>query len=341
MATEAEPPTGGFVPTLKRAFAAFRKDDIPTVAAGLTYYAVLSIFPAMIAMVALLGVFGEYPRTSDGVINVIRDLGASPELIKTVQTTIEGVVKNSGGAGALLGVGLAGAIWSASGYVSAFFKAANVIYAVEEGRPAKRLIPLRLGLTVVFLIAAVFAAMAFVGTASIARSIFGVIGLGDTAVDVWKYAKFPTLGLIVVGMIALLYFAAPNVQKPRFRLITVGGATGLVAMIAVSVLFSLYISNFNSYNKTYGTLALMPLALTWVWILNIALLFGAEVDAEIARNQAIADGLRPPDTEPFLPLREEPDPPKDGAELAREQSEEDAPAPPPVDPATGPYAPRT
>ena len=312
----------GWKGTLKRAVAEFRADDMPTIAAGLTYYAILSIFPALIAFIALIGVFGEYPKTSDAVLQVVGDLGPK-SAVATLRNTIEDVVRNSGGAGALLGVGLLGSIWSASGYIGAFTKASNTIYEVEEGRPFLKLKPVQLGLTLLFLVVSALAAVVFVASGSLARSIFDVIGLGGTAVDVWAYAKFPVLGLIVVGMIAVLYWAAPNVEQPRFRLVSPGGAVGLLAMIAASVLFAFYVTTFASYGKTYGALATIPIALTWVWILNLALLFGAEVDAELARRKRIEEGMRPVDKEPFLPLRAEPDPPKDGAALVREELAEE------------------
>ncbi len=310
---------GGWKDTFKRAVAEFRADDMMTTAAGLTYYAVLSVFPAMLAFVALLGVAGQYPQTSDAVLDVVGRIGPA-SAVDTLRGTIEGVVKNSGGAGALLGVGLLGAIWSASGYVGAFFKAANTIYEVEEGRPFVKLKPLQLGLTVVFLVVSALAAVVFVASGSVARSVFDVIGLGSTAVDVWAYAKFPVLALIVIAMIALLYWAAPNVEQPKFRWLTPGGGVGLLVLLLASALFAFYVANFGSYNKTYGTLAFVPLFLTWLWIANLALLFGAEVDAELARSRQIEAGMRPVDKEPFLPVREEPEPPKDGAALARQEA---------------------
>jgi membrane protein len=306
---------------LKRAFAEFRADDMPTWAAALTYYAVLSLFPALIVFVALLGVFGEYPKTSDAVLDIVRQLG-SKDTVDVLQGTIEGVVKNSGGAGALLGIGLLSAIWSASGYIGAFTKAANAVYDVEEGRPFAKLKPIQLALTVAFLVVSGLAAVVFVASGEIARSVFDVIGLGATAVDVWAYAKFPVLGLIVIGMIALLYWAAPNVKQPRLRWLTPGGAVGFFAMIVASVLFGIYANNFATSGQTYGALATVPIALTWIWILNLALLFGAEVDAELARSKQIEAGMRPVDKEPYLPPREEPDPPRSGAELAREEAVE-------------------
>jgi membrane protein len=304
---------------LKRAVAEFRADDMPTWAAALTYYAVLSLFPALLVFVALLGVFGEYPQTSNAVLDVVGTLGPK-SAVDTLRGTVEGVVKSSGGAGALLGIGLLTAIWSASGYIGAFFKASNRIYDVEEGRPFVKLKPIQLGLTVAFLIVSALGAMVFVASGSVAKSIFDLIGLGSTAQDVWAYARFPVLAVLVTVLIALLYWAAPNVQPPKLRWLTPGGAVGLLLLVAASALFGLYVANFGSYNKTYGTLAFVPLFLTWLWIANLALLLGAEIDAELARGKQIEAGMRPVDKEPFLPPREAPDPPKSGAEMAREEA---------------------
>ena len=309
---------GGWRNTLKRAFAEFRADDMMTTAAGLTYYAVLSLFPALLVFVALLGVAGQYPQTSDAVLDVVAQIGPR-SAVDTLRGTIEGVVKDSGGAGALLGVSLLGAIWSASGYVGAFFKAANTIYEVEEGRPFWKLKPIQLAVTIAFLVVSALAAVVFVASGQLARSIFDVIGLGSTAADVWSYAKFPTLALVVTIMIAVLYWIAPNVEQPKLKWLTPGGGIGLLMLVLASALFGLYVANFGSYNKTYGTLAFVPLFLTWLWIANLALLFGAQVDAELARSRAVADGMRPVDKEPFLPHRDDPDPPKDGSALVREE----------------------
>ena len=326
----------------KRAFAEFRDDEMMTWAAALTYYAVLSLFPALIVMVALIGLVGEYPKTSNAILDIIGQIGPK-SAVDTLRGTIEGVVRNQGGAGALLGVGLVTAIWSASGYIGAFFKAANAIYEVEEGRPVWKLKPIQLVLTVLFLIMSAFGAVVFVASGSLAESIGNTIGLGSTAVDVWAYAKWPVLALAVIIMIAVLYWAAPNVKQPKFKWLTPGGAVGLVALLVASAAFGFYVANFGSYNKTYGTLAFVPLFLTWMWIANLALLFGAEVDAEVERQRRIDGGMRPPDTEPFLPLRDEPKDTKDGADLAREQVEDarsEAESESRLEPETEPEGPR-
>jgi membrane protein len=311
-------PAGGWLRTAKRAFAEFRDDDMPTWAAALTYYAVLSVFPALIVLVALIGLVGQYPQTSDAILNIIGSIGPK-SAVDTLRGTIEGVVRNKGGAGALLGIGLVFAIWSASGYIGAFFKAANAIFEVEEGRPVWKLKPIQLGLTIFFLVISAFGAVVFVASGSIAKSIGDTIGLGQTAVTIWSIAKWPVLAVAVMILIAVLYWAAPNVKRDKLRWLTPGGAIGLVTLLIASALFALYVSNFGSYNKTYGTLAFVPLFLTWLWIANLALLFGAEFDAELERERRIEAGMRPVDAEPFLPLRDAPKDSKDGSALAREQ----------------------
>jgi len=313
-------PPGGWWNTAKRAWAEFRADDMMTWGAALTYYAVLSVFPALLVMVALIGIVGEYPRTSDAVLDIVASIGPS-SAVETLRGTIEGVVRNNGGAGALLGISLLGAIWSASGYIGGFFKASNAIYEVEEGRPVWKLRPIQLVLTLFFLVVVAIGAIVFVVSGSVARSIGDVVGLGSTAVDVWTYAKWPVLAVVVMILIAVLYWAAPNVKQPKLRWLTPGGAIGLITLVLASALFGLYVSNFGSYNKTYGALAFIPLFLTWMWICNLALLFGAEFDAELERQRRIEGGMRPPDAEPFLPPRDEPKDTKDGADLAREQAE--------------------
>jgi membrane protein len=317
-ASPTDIPAGGWWNTAKRAFAEFRDDDMQTWAAALTYYAVLSLFPALIVLVALIGLVGQYPQTSDSILNIVGSIGPK-SAVDTLRGTIEGVVRNKGGAGALLGVGLLVAIWSASGYIGAFFKASNAIFEVQEGRPLVKLKPIQLALTVFFLVISAFGAVVFVASGSIAKSIGNTIGLGDTAVTVWSIVKWPVLAVAVMILIAVLYWASPNAKREKLRWLTPGGAIGLIALLAASALFGLYVSNFGSYNKTYGTLAFVPLFLTWLWIANLALLFGAEFDAELERQRRIEGGMRPVDAEPFLPLREEPKETKDGGDLAREQ----------------------
>jgi membrane protein len=308
----------GWWATAKRAFAEFRADDMMTWAAALTYYAVLSLFPALIALVSLIGVFGKQPDTTNNLLDIIGSI-APPATIDALRPMVENLVSNKSGAGALLSFGLAAAIWSASGYIGAFFKASNAIYEVDEGRKFFKLRPIQLGLTLLFLLVVSFGMVVFVASGSIVNSIAGVVGLGDTAVSVWTYAKWPVLALVVAAMLALLYWAAPNVKQPKLKWMTPGGAVGLLVLVAASALFALYVKNFNSAGATYGALAAVPIGLTWLWICNLALLFGAEFDAELERQRRIEGGMRPVDTEPFLPPRDEPKDTKDGGDIAREE----------------------
>jgi membrane protein len=268
--------------------------------------------------VSLIGVFGKQPDTTNNLLDIVGSI-APPATIDALRPMVENLVSNKSGAGALLSFGLAAAIWSASGYIGAFFKASNAIYEVDEGRKFFKLRPIQLGLTLLFLLVVSFGMVVFVASGSIVNSIAGVVGLGDTAVSVWTYAKWPVLGLVVAAMLALLYWAAPNVKQPKLKWMTPGGAVGLLVLVAASALFALYVKNFNSAGATYGALAAVPIGLTWLWICNLALLFGAEFDAELERQRRIEGGMRPVDTEPFLPPRDEPKDTKDGGDIAREE----------------------
>jgi membrane protein len=308
----------GWLATAKRAFAEFRVDDMMTWAAALTYYAVLSAFPALLALVSLIGVFGKEPQTTNSLLNIIGSI-APQDTVNALRPMIENLISNKSGAGALLSFGLVLAIWSASGYIGAFFKAANAIYEIDEGRKFYKLRPIQLGLTLLFLLVTSFGMVVFVASGGIVKSVANVVGLGDTAVTVWTYAKWPVLAVVVAVMLALLYWAAPNVKQPKMRWMTPGGFIGLTLLVVASAAFALYVKYFNSSQATYGTLASIPIGLTWLWICNLAILFGAEFDAELARQRQIQGGMTPPDKEPFLPARDEPKETKDGGDMAREQ----------------------
>ncbi len=276
--------------TLKRTIREVRNDNLTDWAAALTYYAVLALFPGLIVLVAILGLAGQHPQTTNALLEIVRDLGPA-SAVDTFRGPIEGVVKSSGGAGALLGVGLLGAIWSASGYVGAFIRASNAIYEVEEGRPFWTRRPLQIAVTVVMVLLLALVAIAIVVTGPLARSVGDVIGLGDTAVTTWNIAKWPVIVLIVMGMFTVLYYVAPNVRQPRLRWITPGGVIAVVAWLLVSLGFGLYVANFGSYDKTYGSLGGVVVFLVWLWLSNLALLFGAEFDAELERARELEAGL--------------------------------------------------
>jgi membrane protein len=291
----------GWWQVLKRTVGEFREDNLTDWAAALTYYGVLAIFPALIVLVSILGLVGESATQP-----LIDNLGAvAPGPAKEIFTNaIENLQGDQGAAGVVFVIGLLGALWSASGYVAAFMRASNAIYDMEEGRPVWKTLPVRVGLTIVLLTLLAVTTIAVVLTGGVAEKVGDVIGLGETAVTVWNIAKWPVLLLVVSFMFALLYWAAPNVKQPGFRWVSPGGIVAVIGWLVASGAFALYVSNFGSYNKTYGALAGVIVFLVWLWISNIVILLGAEFNAELERQRAIEGGMRPPDKEPFAEPRD-------------------------------------
>lgn len=293
---------GSWWAALKRTVREFREDNVTDWAAALTYYGVLSIFPALLLLVSGLGLIGQ-SATKPLLDNV--DALAPGAIRDIVTQAIENLQRSQGSAGILFIVGLVVALWSASNYVAAFVRASNAIWDVEEGRPIWKTIPLRLAITIVTLVVLAIAAFAVVVTGPLAKWVGALVGLSETAVTVWDIAKWPLVVLIVVLMIALLYWAAPNVKQPGFRWVTPGCVIAVLLWILVSAAFALYVANFGSYNKTYGSLGAVIIFFIWLWLSNIAILLGAEFDAELERTRQIAAG-HPPEKEPFLTPRDEP-----------------------------------
>jgi membrane protein len=281
-------PPAGWWQVLRRTVGRFRKENLTDWAAALTYYAILALFPALIVLVAILGLFGQ-ASTVDELLKVVEDLG-SEQAVEVLRDPLEGVVQNKGGAGALFGIGLIGALWSASGYVGAFTRAGNAIWQVKEGRPAWKLKPFQLLVTLAAVVMLAAIAIGLVVSGPLAQSIGDVIGLGDTAVLVWDIAKWPVMAFLAILLIAMIYYLLPNVRQPRFRWISPGAGLALVAWLVASAGFALYVANFGSYNSTYGTLGGAVLLLVWLWIANCALLLGAAFDAELERERELAAG---------------------------------------------------
>jgi membrane protein len=291
---------GSWIRTLGRTVRETKRDNLTDLAAGLTYYALLTIFPMLLAVLSILGLFGE--SATRPLIDNLRELAPGPAR-DTVITAVENLQRSQGAAGVLFVVGLAAALWSASRYVAAFMRAANVIYEVDEGRPIWKKIPVRLGLTVVLALAMVAATLAVVVTGDLAGQAGELLGLDDTAVTVWNFAKWPAAIVLVALLLALLYWAAPNVRHPGFRWLTPGAVLAIVVWVAGSVGFTIYLANFGSYNRTYGTLAGVIIFLVWLWLTNLGVLLGAQLNAELERGRQIEGGL-PADEEPFLEHRD-------------------------------------
>jgi membrane protein len=294
-------PKEAFPAILKRTFKQFGEDQLTTWAAALTYFGVLSLFPMLLALVSVLGVIG--PSATQPLLDNLSSIAPGPakDILTNVLTSLE---SNKGGSTIALIIGLVAAIWSASGYIGAFMDASNNVWDVPEGRPIWKKIPVRLAVTVVLLVLLTVTALA-VFTGPVAQKAGDIIGLGGTFVDVWSIAKWPILLLIVSFMISLLYWACPNVKQPGFPWVTPGGLFAVVLWLLASALFALYVANFSSYNKTYGSLGGVIVFLTWLWITNIIVLLGAELNSEMERSRAIRAG-HPEDEEPYLPLRDEP-----------------------------------
>jgi len=278
---------------LKRTVREFRDDNLTDWAAALTYYGVLSIFPALIVIVAILGLAGESATRS--VLDNLDQLGAGPAN-DIVSGAITEISSSQGTAGVALIIGLATALWSASGYVGAFSRASNVVYGVAEGRPFWKLRPLQLVMTLLLLLLVAASAIAVVLTGPLAEEVGKLFGLEGTAVTVWDIAKWPVIVLIVITMLAILYYGAPNVRHPGFRWITPGGILAVVLWILASAGFAFFVANFASYNKTYGSLAGVVVFLVWLWISNLAVLLGAELNAELERRRETESGVEPEQT---------------------------------------------
>jgi membrane protein len=288
---------------LKRTFGEFREDNLTDWAAALTYYGIVSIFPALIALVSILGLIGQ--SATKPLLDNLGGFAPGPAH-EILENALRGLTQSRSPAGILFVVGLAGAIWSASGYIGAFIRASNAIWDVEEGRPIWQTIPLRLVVTIVMLVLLSASAVAVVVTGPLADRVGKLLGIGGAAVTAWDIAKWPVLILVVSLMFAILYYASPNVRQPGFRWVTPGSILAVVVWILASAAFGFYVANFGSYNKTYGSLVAIVIFLVWLWLTNIAILLGAELNAEIERGRQIEAG-QPADREPFLPPRVEPD----------------------------------
>jgi membrane protein len=286
---------------LKRTVTEFRDDNLTDWAAALTYYGILAIFPALLVVVSALGLVG--PSATQPLIDNLETVAPGPAK-EILTNAIRNLEQARGAAGVLVVVGLATALWSASGYVGAFMRASNSIYDIEEGRPIYKTFPVRIALTLVLLVLLAVVAVGVVVTGGLAEKVGDLLGVGPTAVDVWQIAKWPVLLLVVSFMFALLYWGAPNVKHPRFHWVSPGGLLAVIGWIIGSAAFAFYVANFGSYNKTYGALGGVIIFLIWLWLSNIMVLLGAEFNAEMERGRAIEAGMRPEDKEPFVEPRQ-------------------------------------
>jgi membrane protein len=303
-ASPGDLPKRSWGPTLVRTLKEFKEDKLNHWAAALTYYAVLSLFPALLVMVSLVGLVADPATVTTFLTDVIGSLGPA-SAVDTFKEPIESVTSSGGTAGIMAIVGVAAALWSASGYVGAFTEASNSIYEVEEGRPFYKLKPLQLLVTFVCITLVAITALALVVSGPLAEAVGGALGLSDVAVTVWQIAKWPVMLALVLLILHVLYFVAPNAQVKR-PWVSRGTVLTLVVWILASVAFAFYVANFGSYNKTYGTLGGVVVFLLWLWITNIAVLLGVEFNAETERTRELHEGVPGAEDELQLPERDSP-----------------------------------
>ena len=272
----------------KKSVREFLTDQCFDLAAGLTYYATLALFPALMAVFSLLGVVGQGQEAANALLGIVGQI-APPETVETLRGPIEEIATSRAAGVAFIG-GVVLAIWSASGYVGAFARAMNRMYEIEEGRPFWKLKPQQLLVTIFAIVLVVVAALLLVVSGPVARAIGEALGVGEVGVMVWQIAKWPVLAFVVVLMVAVLYYFTPNAKQPKFRWISAGAVIAIVVLVIASVGFALYVTNFSNYERTYGSFAGVIIFLLWLWIMNIALLFGGEFDAELERGRQLQAG---------------------------------------------------
>jgi membrane protein len=300
---------------LRKTIREFSKDQCTDLAAALTYYTVLALFPALLALVSILGLVGQAESTTNTMLDFLEEFapGSAVEVL-------EGPIKQlttSGAAGFALIVGIAGALWSASGYVKAFGRSMNRIYEVDEGRPAWKLLPTQLLVTLILILLVAALLIMLVISGPIAETLGNFIGLGAESLTIWNIAKWPVMVLFAVLVIAILYYATPNVKQPKFRWMSMGAFIALVILAIVTLGFSFYVANFGNYNATYGAIGGVIVLLLWLWLANLSLLFGAEFDAEVERGRELQAGIQAEETVQ-LPARD-----TRQTEKRQEQEEED------------------
>ncbi len=291
--------------TLKRVVSEFKDDNLTDWAAALTYYAVLSIFPAFIALISILGLVVDPATITRVITDVVSQLGPA-SAVDTFLGPIEELAQNRSTAVFGLIFGIAVAIWTASNYVGAFMRASNAIYERDEGRPFWKLRPIQLVVTLILVLMAALVVLALILTGPVAEAIGSAVGLGDTAVTVWNIAKWPVMLVVVMLMLAILYWSAPNAKIAGFRWVSPGSVVAVALWIVASAGFAVYVANFGSYDKTYGALGGVIVFLVWMWITNIAVLLGAELNAETERARELEAGVPGAEEDIKAPYRDVP-----------------------------------
>jgi membrane protein len=292
--------------TVKRTVTEFMEDGLTDWAAALTYYGLLALFPALIAFVGIVGLVADPAGATRTITDIVTQIGPS-SAADTFSGPIQSITSSSGTSGFLAVVGFLTALWAASGYVGAFIRASNIIYETPEGRPFWKLRPIQLAITLVTLLMAAIALVALIVSGPLAEAVGSAIGLSDAAVTAYQIAKWPILALLVITIFSVLYYASPNAKLRGFKWVTLGSVVALVIWVVASAGFAFYVANFGSYDKVYGTLGGVVVLLVWMWITNVAILVGHELNAERERSAELAEGVPRAERELQLEPRDEPD----------------------------------
>lgn len=290
--------------TAKRTIAEFREDGLTDWAAALTYYGLLSLFPALLALSSVVGLFADPQELTDVVLEL-----APASAAEALSGPIDSITSNPSAAGVALIIGLVGALWGASGYIGAFGRASNAIYETREGRPFWKLRPLQMLITLVMILLLALVTLILVVSGPLLEAVAGPLGLGDTAVDAWRIAKWPVLAAAIVLIFSILYWATPNVRPRGVAYVVPGVILAGVVWLVASIGFAFYVASFASYDRTYGTLGGVVVLFVWLWLSNVALLLGAELNAERERTAELREGVPGAEHEIQLARRDEPEPP--------------------------------
>lgn len=271
-------PRRGAVAVVREAVSRFRADEMTDSAAALTYYALLSLFPALLVGASLFGLLGQ-SHAIDQITRYLSNHGADGSTVDAVRSSLRTAQSSRGPAGIGLVLGIALSMYGASGAFAAAGRALNRVMRVDEGRGIVRRKALDLVCTLVGIVVGVVALLLVFLGGGVAHQLFGELGLGATAADVWNVLRWPAAVVVAMTGFAFVYWTAPHRRDAQFRLISAGAAVAVAIWLAASAGFFVYVANFGSYNATYGAFAGAVILLVWLWLTNVALLFGAEIDA--------------------------------------------------------------
>ncbi len=285
----------GTTSVIWRTLVAFYDDQMTHHAAALTYYALMSLFPTMLLALSLLGLLGQYPETYDAIIGYAREV-APDSVVSPLDSSLQGALLNKGTAGTTLAISVVVALYGTTGVLEAARRALNVVFEVEQGRSFLRRKLVDVASTFVLIVLGLAAGiLVFVG-GSFAEDLLGFIGLGPTVADIWSIARWPAALLVTMFVFSFIYFITPDVKQRSWRWVTPGAVVGVLLWLLASWGFSTYISRVADVGAIFGAFAGAIVLVAWIWLTNVALLFGAELNAEIERHKELREGVPPPET---------------------------------------------